>query len=201
MKIYTRAGDTGDTGLYGGQRVGKDDVRVESYGAVDEANAALGVAASHLHDNEVVPLVARLQSELFVVGADLATPTTRDTGGKSVVPRITPQFATDLEPFIDGYEAQLEPLKNFILPGGDQASAYLHLARTILRRAERRTVTLLRAEPDTTNPEVIPYLNRLSDLLFVLARVVNARAGIADVSWTRPDISQSADATRDADAV
>jgi len=139
-------------------------------------------------------LVARLQSELFVVGADLATPTTRDTGDKPVVPRITERFAADLEPLIDNYEAELEPLKNFILPGGDTASAYLHLARTILRRAERRTVSLLRAEPDTTNPEVIPYLNRLSDLIFVLARVVNRRAGVADVPWTRPDVNQSTNA-------
>ncbi len=187
MKIYTRTGDTGDTGLYGGQRARKDDVRVESYGTVDEANAALGVAASYLPDNELVPLVARLQSDLFVLGADLATPTTKDTeAGKQVVPRITEKYATDLEPLIDNYEAELEPLRHFILPGGDKASAYLHLARATLRRAERRTVSLLRAEPDTTNPAVIPYLNRLADLLFVLARVANRRAGIADVPWTRP---------------
>ncbi|MBC8136845.1 MAG: cob(I)yrinic acid a,c-diamide adenosyltransferase [Fibrella sp.] len=186
MKIYTRTGDTGDTGLYGGQRVSKDDVRVESYGAVDEANAALGVAAAHLTDNELQGLVARLQSELFVVGADLATPLTRDEPtGKAIVPRIEEKHVAALEPLIDTYEVELAPLRNFILPGGSTGSTYLHLARTILRRAERRTVTLLRTAPAETNEAVIPYLNRLADLLFVLARVANHRAGVADVPWTR----------------
>lgn len=186
MKIYTRSGDTGDTGLYGGQRVSKDDVRVESYGTVDEANAALGVATVHLTDNELQGLVARLQSELFVVGADLATPLVRDEqSGKAIVPRIEEKHAAALEPLIDSYEAELAPLRNFILPGGNPGSAYLHLARTILRRAERRTVTLLRTDPENTNQAVVPYLNRLADLLFVIARVANHRAGIADVAWTR----------------
>ena len=179
MKIYTRTGDTGDTGLYGGQRVSKDAVRVESYGTVDEANAALGVAASYLGDNELIALVARLQSELFVVGADLATPLSKD-GAKSVVPRVAEKHALDLESLIDRYEAELEPLRNFILPGGDRGSAYLHLARTILRRAERRAVSLLHAEPEQTNAAVVPYLNRLADLIFVLARVANHRAGVPD---------------------
>lgn len=188
MKIYTRTGDTGDTGLYGGQRVRKDDVRVESYGAVDEANAALGVAASHLTDNELGALVARLQSELFVVGADLATPLSRDEpSGKAIVPRIGEKHVAALEPLIDRYESEIEPLRNFILPGGDPGSAYLHLARTMLRRAERRTVTLLRTDPEQTNEAVVPYLNRLSDLLFVLARVANHRKGIPDVPWTREE--------------
>ena len=191
MKIYTRTGDTGDTGLYGGQRVGKDDVRVESYGAVDEANAALGVAAAHLTDNELKSLVARLQSELFVVGADLATPLARDEHpGKTIVPRVEEKHVAALEPLIDTYESELAPLRNFILPGGDPGSAYLHLARTILRRAERRTVTLLRSDPAATSGNVVPYLNRLADLLFVLARVANHRAGVTDVPWTRPGESQ-----------
>ncbi|MBC7809205.1 MAG: cob(I)yrinic acid a,c-diamide adenosyltransferase [Akkermansiaceae bacterium] len=186
MKIYTRTGDTGDTGLYGGQRVSKDDVRVESYGAVDEANAALGVAAAHLTDNELIALVARLQSELFVVGADLATPLDRDKqAGKAIVPRIGENHVAALEPLIDTYESELAPLRNFILPGGNPGSAYMHLARTILRRAERRTVTLLRTDPAGTNEAVVPYLNRLADLLFVLSRVANHRAGVADVPWTR----------------
>ena len=186
MKIYTRTGDTGDTGLYGGQRVSKDDVRVESYGTVDEANAALGVAAAHLTDNELQGLVARLQSELFIVGSDLATPLTReDQSGKAIVPRIDEKHAAALEPLIDQFEAELTPLRNFILPGGDPGATYLHLARTILRRAERRTVTLVRTAPDDTNEAVVPYLNRLADLLFVLARVANRRAGITDVPWGR----------------
>jgi len=186
MKIYTRTGDTGETGLYGGQRVAKDSVRVESYGAVDEANAALGVAASHLRDNALRDLVARLQSDLFIVGADLATSIGREEqAGKSIVPRITEKQVAALEPWIDTYEAELEPLRNFILPGGDTASSYLHLARTILRRAERRTVTLVHVEPENTNPVVVAYLNRLADLLFVLARVANHRAGIPDVPWVR----------------
>lgn len=186
MKIYTRAGDSGDTGLYGGQRVSKDDARVESYGAVDEANAALGVAVAHIKDNELRGLVARLQSELFVVGADLATPRTQDErAGKAIVPRITADQVAALEPLIDEHEAELAPLRNFILPGGDPGSAYLHLARTTLRRAERRTVTLVRVDPEETNEEVIPYLNRMSDLLFVLARVANHRAGVDDVPWMR----------------
>jgi len=186
MKIYTRTGDAGETGLYGGQRVAKDSVRVESYGAVDEANAALGVAASYLRDNTLRDLVAHLQSDLFVVGADLATPIQREEqAGKSIVPRITEEQVTALEPWIDTYEAELEPLRNFILPGGDIASAHLHLARTILRRAERRTVTLLHAEPENTNPTVVAYLNRLADFLFVLARVANQRAGVPDVPWVR----------------
>ncbi len=190
MKIYTRTGDSGDTGLYGGQRVSKDDVRVESYGAVDEANAALGVAAAHLTDNELCGLVARLQSELFVVGADLATPLARDgRDGTSIVPRIEEKHVAALEPLIDQYVAELAPLRNFILPGGDLGSAYLHLARTILRRAERRTVTLLHVNPTETNEAVIPYLNRLADLMFVLARIANHRAGVADVPWTREEVS------------
>ncbi len=187
MKIYTRTGDAGDTGLYGGQRVSKDDVRVESYGAVDEANAALGVASAHLTDNDLRVLVARLQSELFVVGADLATPLARDeSAGKAIVPRIGEEHATALELVIDSYEAELAPLRSFILPGGDPGSAHLHLARTILRRAERRTVTLLRDDPEGTNDAVLPYLNRLADLVFVLARVANHRVGVGDVPWTRP---------------
>lgn len=186
MKIYTRAGDNGDTGLYGGQRVSKDDLRVDAYGAVDEANAALGVAAAHLTDNELREIVAHLQSDLFVVGADLATPRSRDEpNGRSIVPRVEEKHTIALEEIIDKCEAELAPLKNFILPGGDPGSAYLHLARTIIRRAERRTVTLVRSDAADTNPAVIVYLNRLADLVFVLARLANHRAGVEDIPWTR----------------
>ena len=188
MKIYTRTGDTGDTGLYGGDRVRKDDVRVEAYGTVDEAGAALGVAAAHLQDNEVRALVTRIQDELFVVGADLATPIDREErAGKPIVPRVTESQTDSLELLIDRYEAELAPLRQFILPGGTPGAAYLHLARTVLRRAERRCVSLLDAQPAEVNPHVVTYLNRAADLLFVLARVANRRADVEDVPWTRPE--------------
>ena len=189
MRIYTRTGDEGETGLYGGQRVGKDDVRVEAYGAVDEANAVLGIAATHLtQDEELHELILRLQSELFTVGADLATPLEREAkAGKSLVPRVEAAHTKALEDWIDRYEADLSPLTNFILPGGTPAAASLHHARTVARRAERRAVTLLRAAPDDVNPEVLRYLNRLADLLFVLARAANRRAAVEDIAWKRPD--------------
>lgn len=186
MKIYTRSGDTGETGLYGGERVRKDDARVEAYGTVDEANAALGVAVVHIEDNTLRVLVTRLQNDLFIVGADLATRLTREERAhKSLVPRITAEHVSMLEEIIDQHESELEPLRQFILPGGSAASASLHLARGIVRRAERAAVTLLDAEPDDTNEQAIVYLNRVADLLFVLARVANHRAGIADVAWVK----------------
>jgi len=188
MKIYTGTGDAGETGLYGGQRVSKDDARVEAYGTVDEANALLGIAAVHLSDTALRELVTRLQNELFVLGSDLATPLSRDeSAGKSIVPRIETGHGTALEGVIDAFEAELSPLRQFILPGGSPGAATLHLARTVVRRAERRTVALSRASPNDVNPEALRYLNRLADLLFVLARVANHRAGVADVSWTRPE--------------
>ena len=188
MKIYTGTGDTGETGLYGGQRVGKDDARVEAYGTVDEANALLGIAAVQLNDTALRELVTRLQNELFVLGSDLATPLAREeTAGKSIVPRIETGHGTALEDVIDAFEAELSPLRQFILPGGSPGAATLHLVRTVVRRAERRTVALSRAAPNDVNPEALRYLNRLADLLFVLARVANARAGVADVPWTRPE--------------
>ena len=126
MKIYTRTGDAGDTGLYGGDRVRKDDTRVDAYGTVDEAGAALGVAAAYLEDTELRALVTRIQGELFVVGADLATPTGREErAGRSVVPRVTAEYARALEDLIDRYEAELPPLRQFILPGGTPAAAHL----------------------------------------------------------------------------
>ena len=188
MKIYTGTGDTGETGLYGGARVGKDDARVDAYGTLDEANAALGVAAVQIRDNEIRDIVARLQSELFVAGSDLATPLARDgAAGKSIVPRVEARHSVGLEEAIDRLDAGNEPLRQFILPGGVPGAAALHHARTIVRRAERRTVALFRSSPDDINPEVLRYLNRLADLLFVLARAENRRAGTPDVPWTRTD--------------
>jgi cob(I)alamin adenosyltransferase len=189
MRIYTGQGDTGETGLYGGQRVPKDDARVEAYGTVDEANALLGVAATHLADDtELRDLVLDLQRELFTVGSDLATPLERDArAGKAVVPRITPAHVKALEHIIDRYEETLTPLRQFILPGGTPAAAALHHARTVCRRAERRVVTLHRDAPDTMNAETLRYLNRLADLLFVVARAANRRAGVEDIPWTRAE--------------
>lgn len=196
MKIYTGTGDAGETGLYGGQRVGKDDLRVEAYGTVDEASAALGVVAAHLASAEITDtnlaalktVVEQLQRELFTVGADLATPFARETqAGKALVPRIKGDDCTRLEEIIDRYEADLTPLRQFIVPGGTLPAAALHLARTIARRAERRVVALHHAEPDSMNGEVIRYMNRLADLLFVLARAANHFANIPDVPWTRAE--------------
>ncbi len=186
MKIYTKAGDKGETGLYGGTRVGKDNARVDAYGTVDEVSALLGVAAAHITDTRLRDLVTGLQNELFTVGADLATPLTQNSGS-SPVPRVVPQHTERLEALIDTHETELEPLRQFILPGGSPGSAFLHHARAVSRTAERRTVALFRVAPDDMNPEVLRYLNRFADLLFVLARVANHRAGVADVAWKKQE--------------
>ena len=184
MKIYTRTGDEGVTALYGGERVPKDTARVEAYGTVDEANALLGVARTHLVSSgggrleEFDLLLAELQSALFDVGADLATPESRYR--ENIVP-ITKADVAGLEAQIDRLEADLPELRAFILPGGHPAAASLHHARTVVRRAERRTATV--SHNEAMNPQVAVYLNRLSDLLFVLARAVNAAAGIQDPEW------------------
>lgn len=178
MKLYTRTGDSGETGLYGGQRVRKDHLRVTAYGCVDEANAALGVAAT-LGETE---RLQQLQAMLFVVGGDLATPLSQ---GENRVPRVTESDTERLEQEIDLLEAELKPLQNFILPGGTPLAAALHLARTVTRRAERAVVALWDAEQGQVNPEALRYLNRLSDLLFALARWANQSAGQPDIAWTR----------------
>lgn len=180
MKIYTRAGDSGETGLYGGGRVPKDAIRVQTYGTVDELNATLGVALTLIEDTEARAVLARIQSELFEVGADLATPSERG----DTVPRLSSDATARLEAEIDRFEAELPPLRNFILPGGSPGGAALHFARAVCRRAERQLVTL--AFSETISPEVGRYLNRLSDYLFVLARIVNRRAGQNETEWTRP---------------
>lgn len=179
MKIYTRTGDTGQTGLFGGQRVAKDAVRVHAYGTVDECNAVLGlVRTAELH-SELDALLVTVQNQLFVVGSDLATP-----GESAYIPRIGPDEIRFLEEAIDGMEAELEPLRQFILPGGVAAAAHLHLARTVCRRAERWVVSL--AQEEELNPHVLVYLNRLSDFLFVAARAANAQAGSPDIPWINP---------------
>ncbi|ARA92877.1 MAG: cob(I)yrinic acid a,c-diamide adenosyltransferase [Bacteroidetes bacterium] len=181
MKIYTRTGDTGSTALFGGGRVSKDHPRIRAYGTVDEANSVLGLARSHLQAQPgadlAEPILGRLQEELFVLGADLATPL--DAG--PTVPRIDPRHVLRLEEDIDRLEADLPPLKHFILPGGTPAAATLHVARTVCRRAERHVVEAMADEP--LNEQGLIYLNRLSDLLFVLARWVNRRAGVSESTW------------------
>ncbi|MCS7191061.1 MAG: cob(I)yrinic acid a,c-diamide adenosyltransferase [Fimbriimonadales bacterium] len=181
MRIYTRTGDTGETGLIGGQRVPKDDPRVDAYGTVDELNAVLGVARCYLeHLPDLDALLERFQNELFDIGAELASPPERAAQFQSIEER----HITAIEEAIDRLEEELEPLHQFILPGGTPASAYLHLARTVCRRAERCVVHLSRIS--TVNAAIIKYLNRLSDLLFVMARVANHRAGVSDVKWGEP---------------
>ncbi|MCM2279949.1 MAG: cob(I)yrinic acid a,c-diamide adenosyltransferase [Oligoflexia bacterium] len=181
MKIYTKKGDAGETGLYGGARVPKDDLRIRAYGTIDELNAALGVALASLPANDASPLRAsllRIQSELFQLGAELATP--RGTKTKSTL--IEDVQVETLENEIDAMEEDLSPLKSFILPGGSAPAAQLHLVRTISRRAERELVSLNRGEPQRAT--VLRYLNRLSDYFFVCARFANRLAGVSDVPWS-----------------
>ncbi|MDE2228571.1 MAG: cob(I)yrinic acid a,c-diamide adenosyltransferase [Alphaproteobacteria bacterium] len=176
-RIYTRGGDKGQTALVGGKRVPKQHLRVAAYGTVDEANAALGLARLHTTDN-IDTMLGRIQNDLFDVGADLATP---HTGRKAKgALRVVPAQTERLEREIDALNAELEPLESFVLPGGTPFAAALHLARTVVRRAER-TVAALGAK-ERINPEALKYLNRLSDHLFVLARHANDQ-GRSDVLW------------------
>ncbi|MEQ1770404.1 MAG: cob(I)yrinic acid a,c-diamide adenosyltransferase [Devosia sp.] len=181
-KIYTKTGDDGTTGLVRGPRRLKHDIRVEAYGTVDEANAMIGVARLQTASMpKVDSVLARIQNDLFDLGSDLATPGTDPEGGTQSL-RVTPAQAEWLEQQIDGYNEGLEPLQSFVLPGGTVLSVALHVARTVVRRAERLVVGLIAAEPHV-NPQTMIYLNRLSDLLFVLARVGNGN-GKNDVLWT-----------------
>ncbi|HYY52258.1 MAG TPA: cob(I)yrinic acid a,c-diamide adenosyltransferase [Myxococcales bacterium] len=178
-KIYTRRGDDGSTGLFGGPRVRKDDLRVAAYGDVDELNSALGVAREEVPEGDLRALIDSLQSELFTLGAQLATPDTE--AAPKEVPHITAERVARLESEIDRLTEQLPPMKNFILPGGSRPGAALHLCRTICRRAERKVVEL--AESGPVPPEALAYVNRLSDLLFVMARAANLRAGGREIPW------------------
>ena len=181
MKIYTRTGDDGETSLFAGGRVSKGHLRLHTYGTVDELNTILGLAVANDMDNAVRSKVIRVQSELFTVGADLATPL--DADAKWIV-RVSADSITQLEQDIDQWEVDLPTLKNFILPGGCVAGAFLHQARTVCRRAERWLVML--QEQEAVNSETLHYLNRLSDWLFVAARAVNHRAGQAEQTWQSP---------------
>jgi len=181
LKIYTKTGDRGDTGLFGGGRVRKDHPRVEAYGDVDELNAALGLARSIELMPRIDEVLVPIQRDLFAIGALLATPDTGKMREQLAKARIDEGRIAELERAIDDGEGELEPLKAFILPGGTPKAAALHVARTVCRRAERRVVHLA-GEIDVPQTAVV-YLNRLSDLLFVLARVANRRAGAGEVTW------------------
>ena len=183
-KLYTRTGDRGDTALFGGRRVPKDHPRVEAYGTVDELNAALGVAAAAIRQRKLVATIQTIQNELFNVGAELASdPTARGRKKKDTVVRLDPAKVEWLEALIDEYDARVPTLRTFILPAGSSAAAALHLARTVCRRAERTVVTLAHDEP--VSPAIIIYLNRLCDLLFVLARYLNKTDRRRELPWRK----------------
>ncbi|HEY7535985.1 MAG TPA: cob(I)yrinic acid a,c-diamide adenosyltransferase [Thermodesulfobacteriota bacterium] len=166
-KIYTRTGDKGETSLIGGKRVSKSSARVEAYGDVDELNSILGIVRSEAEDGEIKEIITEIQNDLFIIGADLASP------NEIQVPRISKEKIKELERIIDKFLGELEPLKEFILPSGKGGGPYLHLARAVSRRAERRIVGLMKEEQ--INGNVLAYINRLSDLLFVMARIENKR--------------------------
>lgn len=179
MKLYTKHGDDGSTGLIGGTRVPKNDPRVAAYGDVDETNAAIGAVIAGCNDEETVANLRLIQAELFVLGAELATPS-----GEQPRFRVGESNVTQLERWIDAASAEVPPLRNFVLPGGSATAAGLHLARTVCRRAERAVVGLAQLQP--VGPWAIIYLNRLSDLLFALARQANKRSNVEDIPWHPP---------------
>jgi len=182
MKIYTKTGDEGKTSLFGGKRVWKDDLRIQAYGTVDELNSILGLALNEIKNEELKKVISSIQNELFVLGSDLATPAEKNKI-KIKVPRVDASNTKQIENLIDKFDSQLPSLKNFILPGGLKGAAFLHNARTVCRRTEREVVAL--SKIDEVNHEIIIYLNRLSDLLFVLARYENYSNKIADVIWQK----------------
>ena len=179
MKIYTKTGDRGDTRLFDGTKVRKHDDRVEAYGAIDELNSFIGAAAAFLQDPALKVMLAEIQKDLFSVGAQLADPGFRDQSRAKF--QLDPGRIAALENAIDSFETELPPLRQFILAGGGHGGALLHVARTVCRRAERRVVSL--SEKVEVHPNVIVYLNRLSDFLFVIARLVNHREGKQEILW------------------
>ena len=181
MKIYTKTGDEGETSLFGGRRVSKNDARVDAYGQVDELNAALGVAAAAAPEAFEHDLLVSVQRDLFAIGGRLASPEP-DRVAKALEKAVVPQERIEaLERAIDRMDGELTPLRQFVLPGGTPKAASLHVARTVCRRAERSVVALARVA--SVPREILMYLNRLSDLLFVMARLANHRAGVVDQTW------------------
>lgn len=180
MKIYTKTGDKGETGLFGGERVSKDSPRICAYGTIDELNAFIGLAATEVKDESVKSLLNDIQNKLFIIGSDLATPENEKTKKLNIF-RTPAEYYQLLETSIDKYESELEPLKNFILPGGSKSASLLHVCRTIARRAERELVALNSTVKIGDN--IIIFINRLSDLFFVLSRYENKVSGIPDTVW------------------
>jgi cob(I)alamin adenosyltransferase len=176
MKIYTKTGDDGNTGLQGNLRISKSHPRIISYGTVDEANAALGIVLANSLDDDIVKILTEIQNDLFLVGADLSNSNLNDMKNRVSLDKIE-----KLEQYIDQFESELPPLTNFILPGGDISAAQLHHVRTVVRRAETLVVQL--SEKDEINANCIKYLNRLSDLFFVMGRLINKRKNNPDILW------------------
>jgi cob(I)alamin adenosyltransferase len=183
-KLYTRTGDRGETGLFGGRRVPKDHPRVVAYGTIDELNSALGVAVSFIRQRALAATIQSIQNELFDIGAELASEQpVRRTAKQAGVFELGPKHVRRLERLIDQYDAKVPALTTFVLPGGGQAASFLHLARTICRRTEREVVTLRRTQ--RVNEQVLVYLNRLCDLLFVLARYANKAGRAREITWQK----------------
>jgi len=180
MKIYTKTGDDGTTGLFGGERVSKDALRVECYGTVDELNSTLGMVNSEVKNIELTNLITEIQNKLFTVGGQLATPTEKSG---LVLVKLVDEDILFLEKNIDSFEEKLEPLKQFILPGGSKGASLLHFARSVCRRAERLVTSLSKNEK--VSNLILIYLNRLSDLLFVLARFENSNNHVPDIPWQK----------------
>ena len=176
MKIYTKTGDDGNTGLQGNYRISKSHQRIIAYGTVDEANASLGMVQVKSLDEDIVKILTKIQNELFVVGADLSNPNLNDSKN-----RVSLEMINKLEEDVDKMESELTPLENFILPGGEIEASQIHYSRTVVRRAETQVVLL--SEKDEINSNCIKYLNRLSDLLFVMGRLINKRKGRDDILW------------------
>jgi cob(I)alamin adenosyltransferase len=180
MKIYTKTGDKGETGLFGGERVPKNSLRIDAYGTIDELNSFIGLAVNETRNGEIKELLEEIQNDLFQIGSDLATPISEKTK-KLHIKRVTDLMFLKLEGEIDRFEEKLEPLRNFILPGGTKGASLMHISRTVCRRAERLVTALKDAEE--INGNILIYLNRLSDLMFVLSRFENSSSGVADVKW------------------
>jgi cob(I)alamin adenosyltransferase len=180
VKIYTKGGDNGETGLFGGDRVSKDFERIEAYGTIDELNSFIGYTILEIKDREVRSVLEKIQSYLFILGADLSAPAD-EKNNQHKIPRIAEEHYLELEKAIDYFDSRNVELKNFVIPGGDKGAALLHVCRTICRRAERRTVSLIKKVNIGKN--IIIFLNRLSDLFFVLARYQNKISGVEDIKW------------------
>lgn len=180
MKIYTKTGDKGETSLFGGKRVSKNDIRIKAYGSIDELNAMIGLAITEITSNKIKLVLLDLQKKLFVVGSDLATPIS-DGNKKLNIERTPSHFITLAETWIDDFNSTLDELKNFILPGGSKGSALLHVCRTVTRRAEREIVELKNREQ--LNENIVIFINRISDLFFVLSRFENKISNHPDTIW------------------